>query len=124
MDRRICQWRSRPPAVTHGSPISKGEPPPWRVIWPQTGTWPLAQAIYPGEVFATDDPLVTNFLRLLDQVDDQQGVPENTAFFTYRMIRHDSTSFYAHAWLYAGHPDKAIAYLYAFANHAAPSRVW
>ncbi len=102
----------------------EGEPPPWRVIWPQTGTWALAQAIYPGEVFATDDPLVTNFLRLLDQVDDRQGVPENTAFFTYRMIWTYSTSFYAHAWLYAGHPDKAIDYLYAFANHAAPTRVW
>jgi hypothetical protein len=102
----------------------EGEPPPWRVIWPQTGTWALAQAIYPGEVFATDDPLVTNFLHLLDQVDDRQGVPENTAFFTYRMIWTYSTSFYAHAWLYAGRPDKAIDYLYAFANHAAPTRVW
>ena len=102
----------------------EGEPPPWRVIWPQTGTWALAQAIYPGEVFAADDPLVSNFLRLLDQVDDRQGVPENTAFFTYRMIWTYSTSFYAHAWLAAGRPDKAIAYLYAFANHATATRVW
>ena len=26
--------------------------------------------------------------------------------------------------LYAGHPDKAVDYLYAMANHAAPTRVW
>ena len=32
--------------------------------------------------------------------------------------------FYAEVWLYAGRPDKAIDYLYAFANHASPSRVW
>jgi hypothetical protein len=61
---------------------------------------------------------------LLDQVDDRQGVPENTAFFTYRMIWTYSTSFSAHAWLYAGRPDKAIDYLYAFANHATATRVW
>jgi hypothetical protein len=102
----------------------EGDPPPWRIIWPQTGTWALAQAIYPGEVFAIDDPLVTNFLSLLDQVDDAQGVPENAAFFTYRMIWTYSASFYAHAWLYAGRPDKAIDYCYAFANHASPTRVW
>lgn len=101
-----------------------GPPPEWRRIRPQTGTWALAQAIYPGEVFAPDDPLVRNFLHLLDAVDDDQGIPCDTAFWTYRMIWTYSASFYAHAWLYAGRPDKAIDYLYAFANHAAPTRVW
>jgi hypothetical protein len=101
-----------------------GDPPIWREIRPQTGTWALAQTIYPGEVFAPDDPLVRNFLDLLDSVDDEQGIPGNTAFWTYRMIWTYSASFYAHVWLYAGRPDKAIDYLYAFANHAAPTRVW
>jgi hypothetical protein len=30
----------------------------------------------------------------------------------------------ANVWLYAGRPDKAVDYLYAFANHAFPTRVW
>ena len=101
-----------------------GEPPIWRRIQPQTGTWALAHAIFPGEVFAPDEPLVRNFLHLLDSVDDEQGIPTNTAFWTYRMIWTYSASFYAHAWLWAGRPDKAVDYLYAFANHAAPTRVW
>ena len=101
-----------------------GAPPIWREIRPQTGTWALAQAIYPGEVFAPDDELVRDFLALLEAVDDEQGIPNNTAFWTYRMVWTYSASFYAHAWLWAGRPDKAVDYLYAFANHAAPTRVW
>jgi len=101
-----------------------GAPPVWRQIYPQTGTWAFAQAVYPGEVFAPDDPLVRDFLTLLDAVDDEQGIPTNTAFWTYRMVWTYSASFSAHAWLAAGRPDKAIDYLYAFANHAAPTRVW
>jgi hypothetical protein len=101
-----------------------GTPPVWRQIHPQTGTWALAQAIFPGEVFAPDDPLVQNFLALLDAVDDEEGIPCNTAFWTYRMVWTYSTSFNAHAWLYAGRGDKAADYLYAYANHAAPTRVW
>ncbi|HVV56721.1 MAG TPA: hypothetical protein VHC45_00025, partial [Gaiellaceae bacterium] len=30
----------------------------------------------------------------------------------------------AHAFLWAGRPEKAIEYLYGFANHAAPTGVW
>lgn len=101
-----------------------GTPPVWRQIYPQTGTWALAQAIYPGEVFPVDDPLVQNFLKLLDIVDDAEGIPNNTAFWTYRMVWTYSSSFSAHAWLAAGRGDKAADYLYAFANHAAPTRVW
>lgn len=102
----------------------EGTPPVWRQIHPQTGTWALAQAIYPGEVFGPDDEVTRDLLGLLEAVDDDQGIPPNTAFWTYRMIWTYSASFYAHAWLAAGRPDKAIDYLYSFANHAFPTRVW
>src|SRR5690606_56589 len=46
--------------------------------YPQTGTWAFAQAIYPGEIFAPDDPVVTQFLQLLDETDDEQGIPLHT----------------------------------------------
>ena len=71
-----------------------------------------------------DDPLVRNFCRLLDQIDDEEGVPAGTGWIPYRGVWPYSASFYAHVWLYAGRPDKAIDYLYGFANHAAPTRVW
>jgi hypothetical protein len=98
--------------------------PPWQRINPGTGTWALAQAIYPGELFAEDDALVQNFLRLLAQRDAAEGIPEATGWLPYRALWPYAASFYAHAWLYAGRPEKAIDYLYAFANHAASTRVW
>ncbi|CAN5639972.1 hypothetical protein BH18CHL1_BH18CHL1_01840 [soil metagenome] len=79
----------------------------------------LTQAIYPGEAFAPDDPLVSRLCTLLEAADDEEGIPSDNA----RLIPH-AASFYADIWLYAGRPDKAIDYLYAFADHAAPTGVW
>jgi hypothetical protein len=101
-----------------------GAPPPWRRIQPETATWAYAQAVWPGELFAPDDPLVQGLLHLLDLRDDEEGIPATTGWLPYRALWNYAASFYAHAWLYAGRPDKAVDYLYAFANHATPTRVW
>lgn len=101
-----------------------GEPEPWHRVNPGTATWALAHAIYPGEVFPPEDPLVQHFCRLLDRIDDEEGIPANTGWLPLEAVWTYAASFYAHVWLYAGRPDKAIDYLYAFANHAAPTLVW
>lgn len=101
-----------------------GEVPPWQRIQPETGTWAFSQAIWPGEVFAPDDPLVQNLCRLYDLRDDEQGTPATSGWLPYRALWGYAASFAAHTWLYAGQPEKAIDYLYAFANHATPTRVW
>ncbi|MBO9325720.1 MAG: hypothetical protein J7463_10070 [Roseiflexus sp.] len=93
-------------------------------LQPQSATWALCQAIWPGEVFAPDDPIVQNLLHLTDLIDDEEGIPANTGWLPYRAVWNYHASFAAHVWLYAGRPDKAVDYLYAFANHAAPTRVW
>jgi hypothetical protein len=91
---------------------------------PQSVSGALAFATYPGEVFDADSRFVRNFLELLDAIDDEEGIPVNMGWmhdqgiYTYVAVRC------AHVWLRAGHPEKAVDYLYAFANHAAPSRVW
>ena len=108
----------------HWLPDYPHTPKPWNRLNPGSATWALAQTIYPGEVFAPDDPLVQNFCRLLELIDDEQGIPAETGWLPYRAVWGYSASFYAHVWLYGGRPDKAIEYLYAFANHAAPTRVW
>ncbi len=105
-------------------PSYEGEPHPWVRANPATATWALAHAIYPGEVFAPDDPLVRSFCHLLDLVDDEEGMPAETGWLPYRALWNYAASFYAHVWIYAGRSDKAVDYLYAFANHAAPTRVW
>jgi hypothetical protein len=93
-------------------------------LQPASATWAFCQTVWPGEVFAPDDPFVRNLLQLLDQLDDEQGIPAETGWYPYRSVWTYYASFAAHAWLYAGRPDKAIDYLYDFANHAAPTRVW
>lgn len=91
---------------------------------PQTGTWALAQAIYPGEVFKPDDSIVQELLALLDSVDNTEGIPENTGWEGHNALWGYSAMFYGEAFLYADHPEKAVDYLYAFANHAGPGRTW
>jgi hypothetical protein len=102
----------------------EGEVSPYYRINAGTATWALAHAIYPGEVFAPDDPLVQNFCHLLDLIDDDEGIPANTGWIPHNALWNYSAGFNAHVWLYVGRPDKAIDYLYDFANHATPTRVW
>lgn len=100
------------------------EPDSWRKLSPTCCTWALCQAIWPGEVFSADDPLIAQFLQLLEATDDQQGIPIESGFIWRQGLWTYYASFAAHVWLYAGRADKAVDYLYAFANHASPTRVW
>jgi hypothetical protein len=102
----------------------EGEVSPYFRINPGTATWALAHAIYPGEVFPPEHPIVQNFCKLLEQIDDDEGVPAGTGWIPHKALWNYAGSFNAHVWLYAGRPDKAIDYLYEFANHASPTRVW
>ena len=98
--------------------------PDYVKINPASGTWAFCHAITPGEVFSPDDPLVQNLLRLYEQVDDQEGIPAFTGWIPYQALWGYNSMFAANTWLYSGRGDKAIDYLYAFANHASPTRVW
>lgn len=100
------------------------EVPRWRAIQPETATWALCHAIWPGEVLAPEHRLVRDLLELFERRDDEQGIPATTGWLPYRSVWSYAASFAAHVWLYAGRPDKAVDYLYAFANHAFPTRVW
>ncbi len=105
-------------------PDFEGDVSPYFRFNPGTATWALAHAIYPGEVFAQDHPIVQDFCKLLEQIDDEEGVPAGTGWIPHNALWNYAGSFNAHVWLYAGRPDKAIDYLYDFANHASPTRVW
>ncbi len=108
----------------HWIPDYPDDPPPWHRVNPGTATWAFAQAIYPGELFAPDDLLVQNLCHLLDLIDDEEGIPAETGWLPYQAVWNYAASFYAHVWLFSGDPSKAIDYLYDFANHATPTRVW
>jgi hypothetical protein len=108
----------------HWVPNYPAKVEPWHHLRPESATWAFCQAIWPGEVFAPSDPLVQNLLHLHDLVDDEEGIPTGTGWLPYRAMWPYHAAFAANVWLYAGRPDKAVEYLYAFANHATPTRVW
>ena len=97
---------------------------PTNQIQPESALWALCQSIYPGEVFNPDDPVVQQLNHLHDLRDDDEGIPATTGWLPYKALWTYHASFAAHVWLYSGRADKAIDYLYAFANHASPTRVW
>lgn len=106
------------------NPAFQGEPPMHRRLNPQSGTWALEQAIYPGELFAPDSQLVVDHCRLLDMVDDEEGMPAGSGWVPFQGMWNYQAGFAAEAMLYARRADKAVEYLYAMANHASPTRVW
>ena len=91
-------------------------------IPPQKAQWAFCHAVFPGQVFATNDPLVLGNMAMLRAVEDE-GLVRDTGWLKDGIWNYFG-SFYAHAWLWLGHGDKAARTLYSFGNHASPLLVW
>jgi hypothetical protein len=89
---------------------------------PQRAQWAFCHAVYPGQIFATNDPLVAGTLVML-QATEREGMVYGTGWDATGIWNYFA-SFYAHAWLWEGNGPKAAQVLTAFANHAAPTLVW
>ncbi len=89
---------------------------------PQRAQWAFCHAVYPGQIFAQDDPLVASTMAMLEAT-EREGMVYGTGWDAAGIWNYFA-SFYAHAWLWQGNGRKAAQILYAFANHAAPTGVW
>jgi len=89
---------------------------------PQRGQWAFCHAVYPGQIFAADDPLVAGNLAMLEAT-EREGMVYGTGWDKKGLWNYFA-SFYGHAWLWQGNGRKAAETLYAFANHASPVLVW
>jgi hypothetical protein len=89
---------------------------------PQRAQWGFCHAVYPGQIFARDDPLVASTMAMLEAT-EREGMVYGTGWDATGIWNYFA-SFYGHAWLWQGHGRKAARILYAFANHAAPTGVW
>jgi len=89
---------------------------------PQRGQWAFCHAVYPGQIFAADDPLVAGNMAMLEAT-EREGMVYGTGWDKTGLWNYFA-SFYGHAWLWQGNGRKAAQSLYAFANHAAPILVW
>jgi hypothetical protein len=97
--------------------IKKGEGIP-----PQKAQWAFMHAIFPGKVFAPEDPLVKGNMAMLRAV-ESEGLVLDTGWLKDGIWTYFG-SFYGHGWLWLGQGDKAARTLYAFGNHASPLLVW
>lgn len=89
---------------------------------PQRGQWAFCHAVYPGQIFDADDPLVAGNMAMLEAT-EREGMVYGTGW-DKKGIWNYFASFYGHAWLWQGNGRKAAQSLYAFANHAAPMLIW
>ena len=89
---------------------------------PQRGQWGFCHAVYPGQLFAKDDPLVAGNMAMLEAT-EREGMVYGTGWDATGIWNYFA-SFYGHAWLWQGNGRKASHVLYAFANHAAPVLDW
>ena len=89
---------------------------------PQRAQWTFCHAVYPGQIFAQDDPLVAGTLAMLAAT-EREGMVYGTGWDATGIWNYFA-SFYGHAWLWQGNGRKAAQILYAYANHAAPTGVW
>ena len=89
---------------------------------PQKAQWGFMHAVFPGKVFAADDPLVRGNLAMLRAV-ECEGLIRDTGWVPDGLWTYFG-SFYGHAWLWVGDGPKAAEVLYDFANHASPLLAW
>jgi hypothetical protein len=89
--------------------------------YPTRGQWAFCQGVYPGRIFAKDDPLMLGTMKMLAAHEVQGGIVENSGWIG---VWAQCGSFYGHDWLWLGDGTKAARLLYAFANHASPLRNW
>lgn len=89
---------------------------------PQRAQWSFCHAVYPGHLFARNDPIVVGTLNML-KATEVQGMVYNTGWMQDGIWTYFA-SFYGHALLWQGEGQKAARLLYDFANHAAPTMVW
>jgi hypothetical protein len=89
---------------------------------PQKAQWTFCHAVYPGQLFAKDDPLAVGTLNML-RATEVQGLVFDTGWMKEGIWCYFA-SFYGHALLWQGEGQTAARVLYDFANHAVPTLVW
>ncbi|MGO8797174.1 MAG: hypothetical protein ACLQLC_20330 [Candidatus Sulfotelmatobacter sp.] len=110
------------PMIAHDDPSVTG-PDPWDRPRPQTAQWALSHAIYPGTVFAKNDPIVRGHIALLQSC-TQEDIPAETGWLWHDSVWTYNASFAAHVYLWAGLGDWAKRTFTGFLNHASPLYCW
>jgi len=110
-------------------PILMAGDPDWQIAdaWarprPQTAQWGLSHAIFPGEIFAKDDPIVRGHIALM-QATVAEDVPAETGWLKHESLWTYNAPFVAQVYLWAGQREWAHRTFEGFLNHASPLYCW
>jgi hypothetical protein len=95
----------------------------WDRPRPQTAQWALSHAIFPGNVFAKDDPIVQGHIALM-QACTQEDIPAETGWLWHDAVWNYNAAFVAQVYLWAGLRPWAHRTFTGFLNHASPLYAW
>ena len=95
----------------------------WDRPRPQSAQWALSQTIFPGEVFAKDDPVVRGHIALM-QACTQEDVPAETGWLRHGGVWNYNAAFVAEVYLWAGLRAWAHRTFTGYLNHASPLHAW
>jgi hypothetical protein len=110
-------------------PILMASDPDWQIAdaWarprPQTAQWGLSHAIFPGEIFAKDDPIVRGHIALMQSI-VAEDVPAETGWLKHESLWTYNAPFVAQVYLWAGQREWAHRTFEGFLNHASPLYCW
>jgi len=89
---------------------------------PQKSQWAFFHAVYPGQVFAPDDPLALSQMEMFRSV-KKEGLIQDTGYMEQGLWTY-AGAFYAQAALWQGKGQESAEILYDYARHSSPTRVW
>jgi hypothetical protein len=95
----------------------------WDRPRPQSAQWALSHAIFPGLVFAKDDPVVKGHIALM-QACTQEDIPAETGWLRHEAVWNYNAAFVAEVYLWAGLSAWAHRTFTGFLNHASPLYAW
>ncbi|MGC2635630.1 MAG: hypothetical protein WA294_00525 [Acidobacteriaceae bacterium] len=96
---------------------------PWNRPRPQSAQWALSHTIFPGDVFAKDDPIVRGHIALM-QACMQEDIPAETGWLHHEGVWNYNAAFVAEVYLWAGMRDWAHRTFTGYLNHASPLHAW
>jgi len=109
------------PMLMHEDPQMQEDA--WDRPRPQSAQWALSHAIFPGRVFAKDDPVVSGHMALM-QACTQEDIPAETGWLRHEAVWNYNAAFVAEVYLWAGMRAWAHRTFTGFLNHASPLYAW
>jgi hypothetical protein len=107
--------------------LMREDPAMHRNAWdrprPQTAQWAFSQTIFPGEVFAKDDPVVRGHIALMQSC-TEEDIPAETGWLHHEAVWNYNAAFVAEVYLWAGLRTWAHRTFTGYLNHASPLHAW